>query len=107
MAMHLYVYNECSKPISATAGFTDVDTGQSASRTVSVLPGHQTMLCVTDHSAVSCAAVSVDGTLHWAEKSFELTGLEYTHVITCQCDGPGCPLQWPSPTTRQSPDEEG
>lgn len=98
---HLYVYNECN--VAIVVNGTKFKFGQDTIEnvTVTVAPGHQEMLAVSDRPAFSTAAQSVDNLYVWQKLDMVTADPEYTHVYSCSCSGQSCPDLFKGERSRQ------
>jgi len=107
---HLYAYNECYKPVDVLVEYIPSGRDVEETNKIEILPGHQTMLCVTEQASATISSVTQDDVLHWERVTLSLMSREQTHVLTCKClpQDTNClpPDPWPLPGSRQMPNEQ-
>ncbi len=97
---HLYVYNECKTEIEAVATFFPAGKDQQSESSTTVRSGSQQMVAVSNRNVFLLSA-KTNGK-KWDTQDFAVDVDEYTHVLSCDCQGLDCPDRWPGPArTRQ------
>ena len=97
---HLYVYNECKSDIDVVASYFPIGKDQRNESSTTVRSGSQQMVGVSDRNAFVLSA-KTNGK-RWDTLEFGVDVPEYTHVLSCDCQGTDCPDLWPGPLrTRQ------
>jgi hypothetical protein len=98
---HLYVYNECKSDVEVTATYFPIGKDQKTSTTTSVRSGFQQMVAVSDRASFTISSKTTDKS--WDTIEFNTKVSEYTHVLSCGCEGTECPNPWPGlAQTRQN-----
>lgn len=100
---HLYVYNECDSSVSLSTEYVPIGGGTKQISQVDALSGHQVMAAVSDQNSFTLTISG--GNYRWNKISIVSALKEYTHAISCNCVGSGCPQNWPSPPSRQYADK--
>ena len=97
---HMYVFNECASDIDVSATYFPIGKNEQVTSSTTVRSGSQQMVAVSEHNTFLLQPVTTNKT--WDVVEFNTNVQEYTHVLSCDCKGPGCPDQWPGPPiTRQ------
>jgi c-di-GMP-binding flagellar brake protein YcgR len=98
---HMYIYNECADAVRTTSQSYDFGSNKKKVLTIDVKSGNQEMVAVSDKPNFTIRSVSIDQKLNWQTIEINSSQREYTHVLSCECEGSNCPQKWPNPPSRQ------